>query len=69
MFEYSEEYKAPTKEEKADLKQNYSGYDTNSKLCRFLLYFKNEWMNSYEVNLSSERTNNICESYHSKLWR
>ena len=38
-------------------------------LGKFLFYFKKNWMNNYEIKLSEERTNNICESYHAKLWR
>ena len=26
-------------------------------------------MNDYTVKLTDERTNNVCESYHSTLWR
>lgn len=40
-----------------------------SNMAKFLLYFKERWMNDYQIKLSEERTNNICESYHAKLWR
>lgn len=49
------------------MKKNDGG--SCSKMYKFLLYFKQQWMNNYEIQLSEERTNNICECYHSKLWR
>jgi hypothetical protein len=50
-------------------KRSKARNEISTKLGNFLLYFKKNWMNNYEIKLSTERTNNICESYHAKLWR
>ena len=72
VLDYSEDSKDKNEEDASNTQQKDQKKPKNeikTKLGKFLFYFKKNWINNYEIKLSEERTNNICESYHAKLWR